>query len=235
MSGGERLVGTGAVLMVLCCAGGPLVAAAVGGGLIAGAGVLGAVCGAVLLLSVRRAVRPLSAQLPRMLTSRWLLPALIVAAAALFAVGTTIERNQGDHHGRASSAAGQSESASTGETTIERAAESGSAGGDTTATTTRATEGGESRVFGLDAESPALIALAVAASLALAWALLRWRGRVWLLALVGLAMLAFAALDIREASHQIDTDRTSLVIIAVAALHLIGAALSAEEARRRAY
>lgn len=67
--------------------------------------------------------------------------------------------------------------------------------------------------------------------------MLRWRRRHWLLAVVGLAMLAFAALDIREVAHQIDANRTALAIVAgtVAALHLIVAALSAGQARRNAY
>ncbi len=173
------------------------------------------------------------------MTSRWLLPAMIVAAAALFAIGTTIERNQGDHHDNATRGAAHSEPAIKGETAGEHAAEPASGSGETTSTTTEsgagnAETGGESRIFGIDAESPALIALAVAVSLVLAGAVLRWPWRAWLLGLVGLAMLAFGVLDIREVAHQIDANRTGLTIVsgAVAVLHLAVATLSAGSLRR---
>ena len=60
MSAGQRLVGTGAVLMALCCVLLPVAGAALGGGLITGTGTIGAivgvlVLGAVVVLLVRRA------------------------------------------------------------------------------------------------------------------------------------------------------------------------------------
>jgi hypothetical protein len=52
VSAGERLVGAGAVVMVLCCAVLPFAGAALGGGLIAGAGTLGVVAGCALLAGI---------------------------------------------------------------------------------------------------------------------------------------------------------------------------------------
>jgi hypothetical protein len=49
VSAGEKLVGTGAVIMALCCAVLPFAAAALGGGLIAGAGTAGMVAGVVMI------------------------------------------------------------------------------------------------------------------------------------------------------------------------------------------
>jgi LPXTG-motif cell wall-anchored protein len=45
----EKLVGTGAVIMALCCALLPFAGAALGGGLIAGAGTVGVIIGVALL------------------------------------------------------------------------------------------------------------------------------------------------------------------------------------------
>jgi hypothetical protein len=52
----EKLLGTGALVMALCCAVLPVAGAAVGGGLIAGAGPIGIVAGVVVLAVVLVAV-----------------------------------------------------------------------------------------------------------------------------------------------------------------------------------
>ena len=52
MSGADRLLGAGALVMALCCALLPLAGAALGGGLIAGAGTTGIVAGLVVLVAV---------------------------------------------------------------------------------------------------------------------------------------------------------------------------------------
>ena len=56
MSAGEKLLGAGALVMALCCALLPLVAAAIGGGLIAGAGTAGVIAGMGVLAAVVVAV-----------------------------------------------------------------------------------------------------------------------------------------------------------------------------------
>lgn len=48
----EKLVGTGAVIMALCCALLPVAGAALGGGLISGAGTIGVVVGITVLVAV---------------------------------------------------------------------------------------------------------------------------------------------------------------------------------------
>jgi hypothetical protein len=77
--------------------------------------------------------------------------------------------------------------------------------------------------------------LATLGSLLLVAAVLRWPHSAALLALVALAMLAFAALDVREVTHQLDEDRAGVAILAagVAILHLAAAALAAAQAGRR--
>ena len=52
MSLPEKLLGTGALVMALCCALLPLVGAALGGGLIAGSRTIGAIVGIVVLAAV---------------------------------------------------------------------------------------------------------------------------------------------------------------------------------------
>jgi hypothetical protein len=86
----------------------------------------------------------------------------------------------------------------------------------------------ELRPLGVDVEAWPFVALAAAASLALAVAAVARPRAVALLVVVAAAMLAFAALDVREVVHQLDEDRTSLTVLAaaVAALHLGAAAVA---------
>jgi hypothetical protein len=76
------------------------------------------------------------------------------------------------------------------------------------------------------------VVAAVLLSLALAAAVIAVRSR-WLLPGVAFIMLAFAALDIREITHQVHESRPGLAALAstVALLHLLAAA-SALLARR---
>ncbi|MGH2758531.1 MAG: hypothetical protein ACRDKJ_03100, partial [Actinomycetota bacterium] len=71
------------------------------------------------------------------------------------------------------------------------------------------------RLFGIDLESPGLIALAVLLSLALA-TVVWFRPSAVLFLLVAAFTLGFAVLDGRELLHQLDEDRTSLAVMAVA-------------------
>ena len=163
--------------------------------------------------------------------ARGLLVALIVLATAGFVVGTAIERNGGEaaHHeaaaGPSAREAGESEAArSEGDERSGRAqaaalpghAESGEAGR-------------ELRPLGVDIEAWPFVALAAIASLGLALAAwLRPRDAA-LLGVVAVAMLVFAALDVREILHQLDEDRTGLALLAagVALLHFCAGALAA--------
>lgn len=128
-----------------------------------------------------------------------LLVVLMVAATALFAVGVAAERARGDDHAAVESGAH---------------GESGEAG-----------EGASGEaVGGVDTESWPLVALAAAASLALAAAV--WRRPRWRAALVvaAAAMAAFALFDVREVAHQIDESAAGLAVVAVAVAALHGAA-----------
>src|SRR5215470_16938559 len=80
-------------------------------------------------------------------------------------------------------------------------------------------------LLGVNPEATPLIVIAVVLSLALAAAVIAV-GSPLLLPLVALIMLAFAALDIRELTHQLHESRPGLVAFAatVALLHLMGAA-----------
>jgi hypothetical protein len=151
---------------------------------------------------------------------RSLLVALVLLASAGFVVGTTIERNSGES--RHESAATLHAEGSTGEAQSEE----GESGGEHR----EATHAGETehhaelKPLGVDIEAVPFVVLAVFGSLALAlgaWLRPRW---VALLIVTALAMLAFAALDVRELFHQQDEARNGLAILAGAIALLHGAA-----------
>ncbi len=167
---------------------------------------------------------------------RWTLVALLVASTALFAVGSIAERSSTDTHTEPAAAHAAETSGESGEP-----AGAHSEGGASEATTSGETEHVESatdhaereRLLGVDAESTPLVVLTVLAGLALA-ALAASRiglARGFLLAVVVIG-LAWAALDIREAVHQLDESRTGVAVVAmaVAALHLAAAAISGRRA-----
>jgi hypothetical protein len=156
-----------------------------------------------------------------MALNRWL-AVLIAVAAVLFAISVSAEKS--DTHSEP--AVGHIESASPEGEAGESAqvAESGQSHD----------EGENETLLGVDLESTPLIVAAVIVSLALA-------GGAWarpdsrpLMALIGVAMLVFAVLDIREVVHQLDEDRTGLALLAalVALLHLAAAALAIRLAHR---
>jgi hypothetical protein len=151
------------------------------------------------------------------LSHRLVLVALIVAATALFAIGTAVERSERDEHAEPAAHV-ESESGEEGEAHEPTPHEESS-----------------EEILGIDPESTGLVATAVALSLALAAA--AWWGfeRPQVLWLVAAAMLAFAVLDIREIAHQIDESRGGVATLAgaVAALHLTAAALAAWWSRAR--
>jgi hypothetical protein len=155
------------------------------------------------------------------------LACMVVAATVLFVVGVALERSS-EHH---ETTAGRSETAG-GET----------AGGETAGDGEHAGEAGvaaesELRPLGIDVEAWPFVAIAAAASLALAaaaWLRPRARG---LLGIVAAAFLTFAALDVREIVHQIDVDEPGLALLAgvVTALHvaaaLVAGAMAAQSSR----
>jgi hypothetical protein len=148
---------------------------------------------------------------------RVLLVGLIVAATTAFVVGVSIERgHESSHH----AAPGEVSQPSTNETDS----------GEGAATEAHA----ELRPLGVNVEAWPFVAAAAIASLALAAG--AWLRPTWasLLALVAVAMLLFAALDIREVVHQGDIDENALAVLAgeVAALHLAASTLAAVMATR---
>lgn len=155
---------------------------------------------------------------------RVVLAALVVASAVLFAVGTTFERTTSHSETKAVA------TAESGEATGEGGVEEGPAASEHVSS-----EGAED-IFGINPESPALIAVAVALSVVLAIGVLITDRRALLVLLAGFA-LAFAAFDAREAVHQTHEGRHSIVAIALVlvALHVAVAALCCVVLRRRAH
>jgi hypothetical protein len=152
------------------------------------------------------------------------LVALLVIATAAFVIGVSAERSQGETHTDGGS-----------EVRTEGAESGGEAHAETTAGA-HADEGKTETFLGVDYEAVPFIVLAAAFSLALAAAVWLRPASVPLLALVVVAMVAFAALDVREVVHQLDEDNGGLALLAgvVAALHLGVAAVALALARRTA-
>jgi len=130
-----------------------------------------------------------------MLNQRNLLAVLIVAATALFVLGVSIEKAEGGHDEPAH---------------VEASEES---------------QGEEEEILGVEPESTPMIVLAAVVSLALALAAWLRPESELLLAVVGVAMLAFAVLDVAEVANKIEESEGGIAAIAtlVAALHLAAA------------
>ena len=156
---------------------------------------------------------------------RWLLCTLLIAGAALFAVGVAAERNATDAHtetatetahteGTAQEESGGEETQHTDESATEQAGH---------------TESSSETVLGVNLESTALVVVAAIASVALAALTWRWNLRLLLLATLAFAAV-FASFDIAELVHQIQESRTGIaaLVAIIAALH-IAAALVAQQ------
>jgi len=146
---------------------------------------------------------------------RWTLVALLVTSTALFAAGVIAERSDADTH---------AEPASVHTESVDQleAAEHREAGEEQAET--------DETLFGIDVESTPLVVLAVIAGLALAAVVATRLGtRPGVLAAIAVAALAWAALDAREAFHQLDESHTDIAVVAivVALLHLAAAAVAA--------
>jgi hypothetical protein len=155
---------------------------------------------------------------------------LIVLATIGFVVGTTIERNSEEAHADSPSAASSENSGESqgeaGESEEHRAAESG---GESTSTESSGGEAahGEFQPFGIDIEAVPFIVLGALGSLAIAAAVWIRPRSLPILGIAAVAMVLFAALDVREVFHQVDENRTALAVLAgvVAVLHLAAAAV----------
>jgi hypothetical protein len=170
---------------------------------------------------------------------RTVLACLVVSATALFVVGVAIERGSDeDHHGAlVETADGHAENRE--ESTYEETGAEGEAahGGERERDAEAAIEPEESheelRPLGIDVEAWPFVTAAALVSLALAAA--PWlRPSATVLSFVAVAMLAFAALDVREVVHQLDIDENGLAVAAgaVAALHLAAGLVAAAMASR---
>jgi len=163
---------------------------------------------------------------------------VLVLATVLFAVGVIAERSTNDdHHPAAAGQADETESAEPGGHAErgEKEAEHEEPAAETAESSGHGDEEEEERLLGIDLESTPLVILAVLAGLALAAipaTYLRTSAR--LLAVIVIAAVAWAALDIREVAHQLDesNDDIAAIAIAVALLHLAAAALAIRLARQ---
>jgi hypothetical protein len=146
----------------------------------------------------------------------WLV-ALIVLATAGFVIGTSIERHDSRHEPATESHSEKAEG--------HEAENAGESDADT-----------ELRPLGVDIEAVPFIVLAALVSLGFAGLGYARPSRFAALLAIAIAMVAFGALDVREAFHQADESKTGLVILAcvVGALHLAAAAVAAAMARPRA-
>jgi hypothetical protein len=162
-------------------------------------------------------------------TARLITAGLLIASAAAFATGTTIERHtassesQAAHHD-------QRHHAEAGRPGGDSAGVEGAAGGEGPAA--HPAEHSPETLLGVNPEATALVVIAVAVSLALA-ALILTVSSPLLAAGVALVMLAFTALDIREVTHQLNESHPGLAALAaaVALLHLAAGAAALLAAR----
>jgi hypothetical protein len=161
---------------------------------------------------------------------RVLLVALAIAATAAFVVGVSIERGDEPPQHAATEAATSSDEHQEAGGEGEQHAEGGSAEGTTNAEEPHA----ELLPLGVDVEAWPFVAVAALASLALAAGAWLRPTLTPLLTPIAVAMLAFAALDVREVFHQADIGESGLAVLAgvVATLHLAAAAVAAAMASR---
>jgi len=151
--------------------------------------------------------------------ARLITASLLVASAAAFATGATIER----HTASSESQPAQHQHAEAGQPDENPTGAERPASRENTATHTA--EQNPENLLGINPDAPGLVVIAVSLSLLLA-ALILTVGSPLLAAIVALAMLAFTALDIREVTHQLHESHSGLAALAatVALLHLLAGA-----------
>jgi Flp pilus assembly protein TadB len=153
----------------------------------------------------------------------------LIGAAVVFAVGVGIERSQGDHHTESptTSEIGKLPEGSKDREALE--AQRAAAGKE-------ASEASHSEtLFGVNTEADWVIAVTVGVSLILAAGVLV-SPTIVVFAVVGLVALAAGAFDIREAMHQANESRQTVLALAIAAatLHFGVAAIAFVAARTSA-
>lgn len=160
--------------------------------------------------------------------ARLITAALLIASAAAFATGATVERHTVSSESQPAPQHAESDTPGENPASAEPAAsrESSAAHG---------AEQNSEDLLGINPEATGLVVIAVALSLLLA-ALILTVGSPLLAAGIALTMLAFTALDIREVTHQLHESRSGLAAFAaaIALLHLLAAAaalLTTREAR----
>ena len=151
--------------------------------------------------------------------ARLITAALLIASAAAFATGATIEHHMASSESRP--AQQQHAEADTPGETPTGAEPAASREG----TAAHAAEQNSENLLGINPEATGLVVVAVALSLLLA-ALILTVGSPLLAAGVALAMLAFTALDVREVTHQLHESHSGLAALAaaIALLHLLAGA-----------
>jgi hypothetical protein len=166
------------------------------------------------------------------MTLRIALVSLIITATVTFVVGVAIERSdEADHHDTGAEVAREPVEKPPSETAEEPGTEH--------AKGERHVESGEEahtefRPLGIDVEAWPFVTIAALVSLALAAAGWLRPAAMRVVALIALAMFAFAALDVREVLHQLDVDETGLAVLAgaVAGLHAAAGLVAAAMASR---
>jgi hypothetical protein len=161
---------------------------------------------------------------------------LLLVSAALFAVGTRVERHQ---HTESVSPTSSETSAPNEESSPLGEAHSSESGGEGESSETHPASGetespSSEDLFGINPEAPWIVVLGVAASVLLALAV--WfRDQRSVLIVVAMFGLVLAALDIRELVHQIDESRTLLIVVSavLAMLHLAAAGIATVLLRQR--
>lgn len=156
---------------------------------------------------------------------RWFLSALLIAGAALFAVGVAAERNATDTHSETPTETAHTE----GTAHVEVSGEETPHSEEPATEQAGPAESSSETVFGVNLESVALVIAATLASVALAALTWRWNCRLLLLATAAFAAV-FAIFDIAELVHQIQESRAGIatLVVIIAALH-IAAALVAQQ------
>lgn len=135
-----------------------------------------------------------------------LIAVLLVLAAALLALGVTLERNGTEPAAGPRVEVPAGEHSEGGEGAEGHAAAEGSAAEGSVAETDRT-------VLGVPVESPWTITVVALVSVGLAYAV--WRRPVRpVLAVVGLVSLGAAVFDVLEVTHQLDESRTGLALLA---------------------
>lgn len=159
---------------------------------------------------------------------RWLLSSLLIAGAALFAVGVAAERHATDHH--TTEATPHVNEAATGETGAAEPGTGEAATSESAAGATTHSELATEKVLGVNVESTGLVIVACALSVGLALVSWRTSHRRVLLAIAAFAVLS-AVLDLTELVHQIRESRTG--VAALAALLVLVHLAAAGVAQRR--